>query len=687
MARRPGTRTSIAHDDRDAPGDELLLQSCREGDAAAFATLFRRYHPALVQIAAATSRSFDPEDLAAESFTRIWAAIRDGHGPTQSFLPYARTVVRNVAASWAGRSWESPAEPEQLERASSRSMGGETFEDILAEHQLVSAAFTTLPGRWQSVLWMTEVEGKRAAEVAAELEISPNAAAALSKRARDALGRAWLQAQVDTRDVDAECQWVLEHVGGHVRHSLSAQQEARVASHLETCHSCERTTRRIAHLGSSLRLVAVLAGGTAAGLVAWASAGATPAFAAGSPASPGGAPNPVGSATRSVVKQLARQALTSQGAVLAGVAASVVAIAAVVVPGALSSDRTIEAAMPVGAVNHAPQPASPPLLIEPPADTEPGIEANQPAEEHVAAEQAEPPAALDEGRSAESSADRIPNPKNPGADKGEPEPKAPAERVDPTHPQPEPTDPNVPTHPVDLPDPTDPAEPPDPVEPSDPSAPAEPVEPSDATEPADPADPDKPTRPTEPSDPAEPTDPGDPEDPEDPGDPTEPAGPTDPAAPVDPTDPTGPATPVDPTDPSEPTCPAWPTWPHRPSWPPDPSWPWWPFDPRCPTQHGDAIGPADPQPEPGATNRPDRSARQDAAEPQIVRVSSPPEPADTQPEPVRPLPAPSEPQVDSEDAQPQPQADPKPAPHDAVNPEPAPQRPVMALAETSSDGS
>ncbi|MDF1486808.1 sigma-70 family RNA polymerase sigma factor, partial [Tessaracoccus caeni] len=312
----------------------------------------------MLRIAAGTSSTFDPEDLAAESFTRIWAALRDGSGPTQAFLPYARTVVRNVAATWAGRSQEVPTEQDQLEFESQQIYVPNSFEESLSEHELVSSAFATLPGRWQSVLWMTEVEGKRAADIAVELDLTPNAAAALSKRAREALSRAWLQEQVDTRAKEAECRWVLGHVGGHVRRSLSAPQKDRVETHLMSCAGCERATRRIAHIGSSLRLIALLAGGSMSGVAAWVAAGtAAPATAAAatpqggssggtsggaSSGSAGGAAagSAAGSVAGNLAARVAMQVLrpllgASTGATvagIAGVAAAAVIVGAVVVP-------------------------------------------------------------------------------------------------------------------------------------------------------------------------------------------------------------------------------------------------------------------------------------------------------------------------------------------------------------------
>ena len=50
----------------------------------------------------------------------------------------------------------------------------------MADHELVTEAFRTLPKRWQSVLWRVEVEGQSAAEVARDLGLTPTAASVLT---------------------------------------------------------------------------------------------------------------------------------------------------------------------------------------------------------------------------------------------------------------------------------------------------------------------------------------------------------------------------------------------------------------------------------------------------------------------------------------------------------------------------
>jgi DNA-directed RNA polymerase specialized sigma24 family protein len=58
----------------------------------------------------------------------------------------------------------------------------------------LARAFQGLSPRWQTVLWMAEVQGRTTAEIGAHLGLSANAAAALLIRAREGLRRAYADA-------------------------------------------------------------------------------------------------------------------------------------------------------------------------------------------------------------------------------------------------------------------------------------------------------------------------------------------------------------------------------------------------------------------------------------------------------------------------------------------------------------
>ncbi len=244
--------------------EKTLLQRSRAGDCDAYAELFRRYRLVAGRIAARTSSTLDPQDVTAEAFARVWSALRRGGGPDRAFKPYLAAAVRNVALNWRRGVQELPTEPHLLVELSGAT---EETEVAIAEGQLVTAAYATLPERWRHALWVTEVEGRSVAELAAEIGTSANTASALCLRARDGLKLAWLQAHVERRATNAECAWMLDHLASYTRGRLPQAQLERAEAHLATCETCETTRRRIAFIGAGLR-ASILFGGTGAGLLA-----------------------------------------------------------------------------------------------------------------------------------------------------------------------------------------------------------------------------------------------------------------------------------------------------------------------------------------------------------------------------------------------------------------------------------
>ena len=78
--------------------DGALIERTRRGDRAAYGELWQR-HSASARTVARSNSSLDPDDLVAESFTRIYDAILAGRGPTAAFRPYLFTTVRHTASS------------------------------------------------------------------------------------------------------------------------------------------------------------------------------------------------------------------------------------------------------------------------------------------------------------------------------------------------------------------------------------------------------------------------------------------------------------------------------------------------------------------------------------------------------------------------------------------------------------
>ena len=232
--------------------DQELIANARSGDQGAFAELWRRHYRSGARVARQFTSSIDADDLVSEAYTRIYQRVLAGGGPTGAFRPYLYTTIRNLASTWGAKSrdvqvydiadYEDPS----------------TIDDPVAatlDRTLTARAFRSLPERWQSVLWYTEVEGMDPHEVAPLLGMSANGVAALSYRAREGLRKAWLQAHVSVDGVAEACKWTIARLGDNARHSLTAREQEKMSDHLKTCAKCAIVSDEVDEVGSHLAMV------------------------------------------------------------------------------------------------------------------------------------------------------------------------------------------------------------------------------------------------------------------------------------------------------------------------------------------------------------------------------------------------------------------------------------------------
>ncbi|ONI82704.1 RNA polymerase subunit sigma-24 [Saccharothrix sp. ALI-22-I] len=235
----------------DADFDRELLARVRAGDDGAFGELFTRHADAVRRFALRHVREHaEADDLTAEAFFRVLQAIRRGTGPTDHVRTYLLTVARRVAWEWSGRRRDVPVEDEELSRRV------EPLPDVTArrpEHTLISRAFTSLPERWRTVLWQVEVEGERPAAVAAGYGLSPNAMAALARRAREGLRAAYLQAHLAEDTGPRACSSVVAKLGVYTAGGSQGSEQKRIRKHLQTCSSCNALHAELAEVCSTLR--------------------------------------------------------------------------------------------------------------------------------------------------------------------------------------------------------------------------------------------------------------------------------------------------------------------------------------------------------------------------------------------------------------------------------------------------
>lgn len=246
--------------------DDELLAQVRAGQVDAYGELWRRHVRVALAVAGRYSTIADPEDIVQEAFQAVFVAVCDGGGPTQGFRPYLSRTVRNVAVSMSRRRRAEPVGG-LSELADRLDVSVASHETSSTDRVLLVEAFQSLPERWRAILWLTVVEDLPLAEAAEMLGIAPNAGAALVRRAREGLRRAWLVAHASDTEAGTECRWVVEHLPLVERGTASAKYQRRIDAHTATCQGCARAALEVAAVARRLPAVlipVVLTGGAAA---------------------------------------------------------------------------------------------------------------------------------------------------------------------------------------------------------------------------------------------------------------------------------------------------------------------------------------------------------------------------------------------------------------------------------------
>jgi RNA polymerase sigma factor (sigma-70 family) len=251
--------------------DDELVRRARDGDNAAFDELYRRHSASARSTARWITHNSDAaDDIVADVFASMLSALRHGRGPQENFSAYLRASVRNrcIAHSKAsGRA--TPTDDDEFDALAAAGPTGDTSDTS----QLVATAFAALTPRWQRTLWMTEVEGRTAKDVAAELSLPVAAVPALAYRARRAFAEAYLQ-QHAQQTADASCRAIADKLPRYVRGSASRRDVLKVDVHLESCATCTQTVAEMSNLNMSLRTlpappIAALAAAGAGTVATW----------------------------------------------------------------------------------------------------------------------------------------------------------------------------------------------------------------------------------------------------------------------------------------------------------------------------------------------------------------------------------------------------------------------------------
>lgn len=248
--RPPRARATVAPREPERSDEHELLDAVRAGDSRAFAQLYQRHAAAARRAALALAGDrTEAEDLVAEAFAKVLAAMRRGTGPRRAFLPYVLTTLRHLRVTHAGA-----AARVELTDDLTRYERGEPFEDPSVDaldRRLAVRAFGKLPERWRTVLWHTEIEGGSPSAVAAVLGLTPNGVSVLAHRARERLRQFYLQEHISPQS--GEPRHAAAHqLGSYVRGGLADRARMKVATHLAACPACRRLHGEVAEVACGL---------------------------------------------------------------------------------------------------------------------------------------------------------------------------------------------------------------------------------------------------------------------------------------------------------------------------------------------------------------------------------------------------------------------------------------------------
>ncbi len=240
--------------------DEALVERVRRGDNDAFEELYRRHSRVAVSVAHKILGSpQDAEDAMSEAFTNVLSALRRQVGPREKFRPYLLACVRNSCLQRIRRSKQacqrerSFAEDEPLE------------DERIVESAVAAAAFQSMPARWQSALWMAEVQQLDPVTIAERLDVKVAAAGALVYRARQGFTEAYLTQHLSHAG-RPECAALAPKLAQYVRGTAGLMASRQIKNHIDECPACTSAIAELADVNSSLRsLTPPLALLTAAG--------------------------------------------------------------------------------------------------------------------------------------------------------------------------------------------------------------------------------------------------------------------------------------------------------------------------------------------------------------------------------------------------------------------------------------
>lgn len=174
-----------------APDESFLLARARQGDAAAFEEVVRRYQRRVYAVALRIVRTHDvADDVAQEAFVRAWRSL-DRFELGRPFGPWVCRIAGNLALNHV-RSPRAREEGLPEGHAEVAASGQGPLEAVLDDEarRVLEVAIAGLPAEQRAVFVLRAIEELSYDEIARALELSPGTVMSRLFRARQRLARA-----------------------------------------------------------------------------------------------------------------------------------------------------------------------------------------------------------------------------------------------------------------------------------------------------------------------------------------------------------------------------------------------------------------------------------------------------------------------------------------------------------------
>lgn len=236
--------------DRRGWDDARLVEASRSGDEAAWAALYSRHLDYTRAIAARrTADRASAEDAVAIGWAKAFERLDDLRDPAR-FRSWVGAAVGHAAADEVRRTERVVPSDDLTALAGDEDPvadAGVAAADRASRATVARRAFLALPERHRRVLAMALVDDLSPKQIAAELDLDPNAVSQLVHRAKNGLRRSYVRARLP-ESTPAKCRHAHELTIEYARGNEAVRPE--ITAHLAECDFCAaRLTEALATRG------------------------------------------------------------------------------------------------------------------------------------------------------------------------------------------------------------------------------------------------------------------------------------------------------------------------------------------------------------------------------------------------------------------------------------------------------